>query len=95
MVAVSRRQRRPGKSGGDSGSCAASAHGYPGLAKRVGDLCGHAETPFDVFTTMKTKAATDAKDMVNMNSGFIIAYDISHAVDLIKKNPSGPARGKK
>jgi hypothetical protein len=27
-----------------------------------------------------------------VNSGFIIAYDISHAVDLIKKNPTGPQR---
>jgi hypothetical protein len=30
------------------------------------------------------------KEMVNVNSGFIIAYDISYAVEAIKKNPIGP-----
>jgi hypothetical protein len=32
------------------------------------------------------------KDYVNENSGFIIAYDIAWAVDVIKKNPTGPLR---
>jgi hypothetical protein len=32
------------------------------------------------------------KDYVYENSGFIIAYDIAHAVDAIKKNPIGPLR---
>jgi hypothetical protein len=32
------------------------------------------------------------KDFANANSGFIVAYDISHAVDLITKNPIGPKR---
>ena len=39
--------------------------------------------------------AKDPPDTVNMNSGFIIAYDISCAVDLIKKNPIGPQRPSK
>ena len=32
------------------------------------------------------------KDTINLNSGFILAYDIQHAVDLIRKNPIGPLR---
>jgi hypothetical protein len=33
-----------------------------------------------------------SKDYVNVNSGFIVAYDIVYAVDLIKKSPIGPLR---
>jgi hypothetical protein len=37
--------------------------------------------------------APDApKDTVNVNSGFIIAYDIVYAVNAIKKHPTGPLR---
>jgi hypothetical protein len=32
------------------------------------------------------------KATVQVNSGFIIAFDISHAMDLIRKNPIGPLR---
>ncbi len=32
------------------------------------------------------------KETVNLNSGFILAYDISHAVDIIKEHPIGPVR---
>jgi len=35
---------------------------------------------------------TGAKLRVNMNSGFIIAYDIAYAIDAIHKNPIGPLR---
>jgi hypothetical protein len=43
-----------------------------------------------------SKAGEDSqKAKVNLNSGFILAYDISDAVDLIKKNPVGPERIKK
>jgi hypothetical protein len=32
------------------------------------------------------------KEMVNLNSGFIVAFDIHYAVEAIKKNPIGPLR---
>ena len=31
-------------------------------------------------------------EIVNVNSGFFVAYDISLAVDAIHKNPIGPLR---
>jgi hypothetical protein len=31
-------------------------------------------------------------EVVNVNSGFFVAYDISYAVDAIHKNPIGPLR---
>jgi hypothetical protein len=34
-------------------------------------------------------------EMVNVNSGFIIAYDIKYALDAIRKNPIGPLRPNK
>jgi len=40
----------------------------------------------------KPVPAADPKDVVNVNSGFILAYDINIAADLIKKNPIGPLR---
>jgi hypothetical protein len=39
-----------------------------------------------------TRLAEHPKEMVNLNSGFILAFDISYAVDAIKKNPIGPLR---
>ncbi len=38
------------------------------------------------------KEAGDAKQTVNLNSGFIIAFDIEYAIDAIHKNPIGPLR---
>jgi hypothetical protein len=38
------------------------------------------------------KAQRHGQEIVNLNSGFILAYDIEHAVDLIKANPIGPMR---
>ncbi|MGB9204751.1 MAG: trypsin-like peptidase domain-containing protein [Terriglobales bacterium] len=38
------------------------------------------------------KTAAHAKQTVNLNSGFIIAYDIKYAVEAINKNPIGPLR---
>jgi hypothetical protein len=32
------------------------------------------------------------KETVNLNSGFIVAFDISYAIEAIKKNPIGPLR---
>ena len=42
-----------------------------------------------------SQAATkkvETKQVVNVNSGFIFAYDIKHAIDAIQKNPLGPLR---
>jgi hypothetical protein len=36
--------------------------------------------------------AAKLKESVNVNSGFIISYDISYAIDAIHKNPIGPVR---
>jgi hypothetical protein len=35
------------------------------------------------------------REKVNVNSGFIVAFDIGYAVDAIKKNPIGPLRNAK
>jgi hypothetical protein len=43
----------------------------------------------------KVKGASGAKQTVNVNSGFIIAFDIQYAIDAIHKNPIGPVRGAK
>jgi hypothetical protein len=40
----------------------------------------------------KTPVAQAKKQTVNLNSGFIIAYDIKYAVEAINKNPMGPLR---
>lgn len=41
----------------------------------------------------KTKILTPQhKQTVNVNSGFIISYDISYAINAIRKNPVGPLR---
>jgi len=40
-------------------------------------------------------AAARAKQTVNVNSGFIFAYDIQYAIDAIRKNPVGPLRNAK
>lgn len=57
----------------------------------VAVISGYHTEPTDVIRG-DPRAAKGAKDTVNVNSGFIIAYDISCAVDLIKKNPIGPQR---
>jgi hypothetical protein len=61
--------------------------------KYVAVISGYYLEPTEVIRGNAVKLAPDApKDMVNVNSGFILAYDISHAVDVIKKNPIGPVR---
>jgi hypothetical protein len=35
------------------------------------------------------------REKVDVNSGFILAFDISYAIDAIKKNPTGPLRPSK
>lgn len=43
----------------------------------------------------QAKAGAGAKQTVNVNSGFIIAFDIGYAIDAIHKNPIGPLRSAK
>jgi hypothetical protein len=38
------------------------------------------------------KADAHGKETVNVNSGFIIAFDLQPAIDAIHKNPIGPLR---
>jgi hypothetical protein len=59
-------------------------------------ISGYYLQPTEVIRGNAAQLASDVpKDYVNENSGFIIAYDIAHAVDLIKKNPTGPRRNTK
>ncbi len=61
--------------------------------KFVAVISGYYLQPTEVIRGNAAALAPDTpKDVVNVNSGFIIAYDIAHAVDLIKKNPTGPQR---
>jgi hypothetical protein len=41
------------------------------------------------------KPAAQPKETVNLNSGFIITFDISYAIDAIRQNPIGPLRKSK
>lgn len=59
--------------------------------KIVAVISGFHQEPTEVIRG-DAKAGDVPKDIVNLNSGFILAYDIFHAVDLIKKNPTGPQR---
>jgi hypothetical protein len=38
------------------------------------------------------KESAKSKQLVNVNSGFIIAFEIEYAIDAIHKNPIGPLR---
>src|SRR6202040_1966151 len=52
--------------------------------KIVAVISGYHPEPTDVIRgDAKPDAVAAAKDKVNLNSGFILAYEISHAVDLI------------
>jgi len=63
-------------------------------------ISGYILEPTDVISSAKAKSATKrpktsatpTKEKVNLNSGFIIAYDISFAIEAIHKNPIGPLR---
>jgi hypothetical protein len=63
--------------------------------KIVAVISGYSLEPTDVIRGDPKAAADGPKNTVGVNSGFILAYDISHAVDLIKKNPTGPVRAAK
>jgi hypothetical protein len=54
-------------------------------------ISGYYLEPTEVIRGRPATLAHNApRDIVNVNSGFIIAYDIVHAVQAIKKNPIGP-----
>jgi hypothetical protein len=58
-------------------------------------VSGYIVEPADLIKSDVKKSATktaQSKETVGVNSGFIIAYDISYAVDAIHKNPVGPLR---
>lgn len=68
-------------------------------------VSGYILEPTDVISSAHGKAppnrpridtaAAPAKEKVNVNSGFIIAYDIRYAIDAIHANPIGPLRSVK
>jgi hypothetical protein len=60
--------------------------------KIVAVISGYHLEPTEVIRGNAKDAKAENADRVNLNSGFILAYDISYAVDLIKKNPVGPLR---
>lgn len=72
--------------------------------KIIAVISGYLTEPTDVIPTaagklapMKTspnarKPARHSKGTVNVNSGFIIAFDIKYAVEAINKSPIGPLR---
>jgi hypothetical protein len=60
-------------------------------------VSGFVTEPADVISSaFKAAKAVETqarrKETVNLNSGFIIAYDIAYAIDAIHKNPIGPVR---
>jgi hypothetical protein len=63
-----------------------------------GVLSGYHLEPTEVISSISTKKRKEAKSRpgrhlsVNLNSGFIIVYDISSVIDAIHKNPIGPLR---
>lgn len=68
-------------------------HGTGNDLKIAAVISGYHLEPTDVIRgDAKGDTVAAARDKVNLNSGFILAYDISHAVGLIKKNPIGPER---
>jgi hypothetical protein len=55
-------------------------------------VSGYETEPSEVIPVKPSKPAKRApqKEIVEVNSGFITAFDISYIVDAIKKNPIGP-----
>jgi hypothetical protein len=41
-------------------------------------------------TATKPKTRVQKKNVVNMNTGLILAFDAQYALDAIKQNPTGP-----
>jgi len=62
-------------------------------------ISGYVAEPTEVISSAQSNApskpvspAEQRKQTVNLNSGFIIAYDIHYAIDAIHKSPIGPQR---
>jgi hypothetical protein len=56
-------------------------------------ISGYYLEPAEIIRGRPARLASNApQDYANVNSGFIIAYDIAHAVGAIKKHPIGPIR---
>jgi hypothetical protein len=74
--------------------------------KIVAVVSGYATEPAEVIQSAESKSSPGKsggtkirpnqidypKQIVNLNSGFILAYDIHFAVDAIRRNPNGPKR---
>jgi hypothetical protein len=62
-------------------------------------ISGYEAEPTEVISSSVRKSAHNTnpkhKQTVNLNSGFIIAYDIKYAIDAIKAHPIGPLRNSK
>jgi hypothetical protein len=68
----------------------------------MGVVSGYRMESMDVVAANPDNSASESpqteklterpKQIVNVNSGFIIAFDIQYAVDAIEKNPIGPLR---
>jgi hypothetical protein len=74
-----------------------------GLQQRIiGVISGYFAEPEQVMAIVPaqntkepnkvTLQPKEPPEIVNVNSGFFVAYDISYAVDAIRKNPIGPLR---
>jgi hypothetical protein len=63
--------------------------------KIVAIISGYHSEPTAVMRGNSSTATSASQETVNINSGFILAYDISHAEELIKSNPIGPKRTKR
>ena len=64
-----------------------------------GVVSGYVPEPTEVISSISTQKKKKAKSRppsrhlsVNLNSGFIMVYDISSVIDAIHKNPIGPLR---
>jgi len=60
--------------------------------KIMGVISGYRLEPAEVIYSTPASAPLPPKATVEVNSGFIIAYDIGHAIKAILKNPIGPLR---
>jgi hypothetical protein len=73
-----------------------------GIEQKIfGVVSGYLVEPTDVIpsvagkkrsTAVKKKPVARSKETVNLNSGFIVAFDIGYAIEAINKNPIGPLR---
>lgn len=61
--------------------------------KILGVVSGYYTEPSEVIADVPVPPhPKEPKEIVNVNSGFFAAFDISYAIDAIQKNPIGPLR---